>query len=160
MGLPMQADELFPSRENVVRGCTGLRRPHGRRGDNLLDAFRHLAQAAPAELDDHGFRVSRAPVRKDIDQGSLYLRSFGMAQLHFSELFQMIVKKPGMVDYGLKNEGFAAGNGRAMTAVDGARRQLRTCGHIGLVWVRPRARPRKIAGLASGKAVSVSPPRR
>src|SRR4051812_20964607 len=159
MGLPMQADELFPSRENVVRGCTGLRGPHRRRGDHLLDAFRHLAQAAPAELDDHGFRLSRAPVGKDIDQGSLDLRSFGMAQLDFSELFQMIVKEPGMIDYGLKNEGFAAGNGGAMAAVDGARRKLRTCGHIGFVWVRPRARPSKIAGLACGKAVSVAPPR-
>src|SRR5438105_13131687 len=104
MGLPMQADELFPSRENVIRGCAGLRGPHGWRGDHLLDAFRHIAQAAPSELGDHSVRVSRAPMGKDIDQGSLDLRSFGMAQLDFSELFQMIVKKPGMVDYRLKNE--------------------------------------------------------
>ena len=117
MILVMQADELFPGGEDIVRGSADRAAQTGRCRDYLLDAIRTSAQPRRASSAITSAASSRRP-GQNIDNRRLYLRGIEMAQLHSGELLKMIVKKPRMVDDCLKNERFAAGDGGAMAAVD------------------------------------------
>src|SRR5271166_811787 len=118
MPLAMQGDKLLPRREHVVGGGTCPRTPDGGCGDRLLDASCNLGQAPPAKLGHHALRVGCAAVGENVDESGLYLRGLGMAELDAGELLEMIMQEPGVIDDGLQNKGFAAGDGGTMAAVD------------------------------------------
>ena len=65
------------------------------------------------------------------------LRRLGVTKLDPGELLQMVVQQPGMIDDRLQDQSLAAGNGSAVTAMDGARRQLRARHHVGFARARP-----------------------
>ncbi len=72
-------------------------------------------------------------MRKDVEDRGLHLGRLGVAQLDRRKLLEMIMEQPGMIDDRLQDERLAAGNGGAMAAVHGARRELRASGDIGRV---------------------------
>ena len=52
-------------------------------------------------------------------------------QFERSRFFEVVVQEPGVVDEALQDQRLAAGDGAALAAEQGARRELRTCRLIG-----------------------------
>ena len=53
----------------------------------------------------------------DIDQRALQPLGIGMTEFERSELLEVIVQQPGVVERGQQDQGLAPGDGRAMAAV-------------------------------------------
>ena len=116
----MQGDKLFPGHEDVVGGGAPLGAPDRGRCDRLLDARGNLGEAAPLELAPHTLCIGGTALGKNVDQSSLYLCCLGMAELDAGECLQMVMQEPGIIDDGLEDKRFTAGNGDTVTAVDRA----------------------------------------
>ena len=67
----------------------------------------------------------------------------GMRQLQCRDLFQMVIQEPRVVDQGLQNQRFAAGQCAALSTHDRAVRKVRTGNLVGLA----------VDGLAAGRAL-------
>src|SRR5690349_13675987 len=115
MPLPMQGDKLLPCRKRVVRRSLRPRPPDRRRGNGLLNAGRGWRKSPPLEL------------------GSL-----GVAEVDCSELLQMLVQQPRVIDHRLQDERLARRNRSAAAAMNRARRKLRARRHITLAGKQTR----------------------
>src|SRR6185436_12378359 len=142
MPLPMQGDKLLPCRERVVRRSLRPRPPDRGCGDGLLNAGGGLRKSPPLELGSHGSPIRRTDVGENVDQLAFELGSLGVAEVDCSELLQMLVQQPRVVDHHLKDERLARSDGGAAAAMNGARGKLRARRHIALAGEQTRSRLR------------------
>src|SRR5262249_39048449 len=147
MPLPMQGDKLLPCRERVVGRSLRPRPPDRGRGDGLLNSGRGLRKSPPLELGSHGSPIRRAAVGENVDQLAFELGSLGVAEVDCSELLQMLVQQPRVIDDRLQDERLARTDGGATPAMNRARRERRAPPRVALAgeqtrstWGAPRSR--------------------
>src|SRR5215813_12878016 len=98
MPLPMQADKLRPSYQNIVRSGFRPGTPDRRGRDRQGNAPRHVAQATGGQLPLERFGIERGGMGGDIDERAFQPLGFGMAKFERGEFLQMVVQEPGMIE--------------------------------------------------------------
>src|SRR5579863_5583838 len=142
MPLGMQGDKLLPGQQNIGGGGSRPRGPDRRCGDRPLDTAQHIVKTTADEFgDEFGalavagllgiMRESLRPMGENVDQRAFELLRVGVAELGGSELLEVIVEEPGMIERGLQDQRFAARNRGAMAAMQRARGKVRACRHVG-----------------------------
>src|SRR3569832_441103 len=124
MPLTMQAAELAPGDQYVVRRGAFLGRPDRAGGDGGADAFDRVAEVAAGQLGLEPGSVQRGGVGGNVDQDSLEPLGVGMAELELAQLLEVIVQQPGVVERRLEDQRLAPRHRGAVAAVHGARRKL------------------------------------
>src|SRR5690348_13087833 len=145
MPLTMQADELAPGHQNVVRRGAFAGRPDRAGGDGGADPLDRVAEVAGSQLGLEPGDVERGGMRGNVDQDRLEPLGVGMTELELAQLLEVVMQQPGVVESGLQDQRLAQRHGRAVAAVHGACRKLLAGDDIGR---RPsRLRARKAAAL-------------
>src|SRR3569832_1731926 len=124
MPLTMQADELAPGDQNVVRRGAFLGRPDRAGGDGGADALVRVAEVAAGQLGLEPGGVQRGGMGGNVDQDRLEPLGVGMAELERAQLLEVIVQPPGVVERRLEDLCFAPRHRGAMAAMHGACRNL------------------------------------
>src|SRR5690349_9460105 len=119
MPLSMQADELAPGDQNVVRRRPLAGRPDGGRGDRRGDALDDWAEVPAGEFLLQSGRIERRGMRRDVDQRRFQPLGVGMAEFERGQLLEVIVKKPWVVERRLQDQRLPARYRRAVAPVHG-----------------------------------------
>src|ERR1700722_9201022 len=153
MLLPMQGHKLLPGVQNVVNSGVGAGAQARGRGDRALDPRykfgkttatrrRHEFGAAETILRGAIERDFAGVVGENIDQRGFELSRIAMVKFGLGQFFHVVVHQPGMIEHRLQDQCLASRYRRAMTAMYRARRQMRTCRHIGFIAPRSWRSPK------------------
>src|SRR3569833_2086254 len=143
MPLTMQADELAPGHQNVVRRRAFARPPDRAGGDGAAHALENVAEVASRQFGSQAGGVERYGMRGDVDQHRLEPLGIGVAELELAELLEVVVQQPGVVERRLEEQRLAPGHGGPVAAVHRACRKLLAADDVRAG--APRLRPGKAA---------------
>src|ERR1700691_3229410 len=135
MPLGMQGDKLFPGQQNIGGSGFGPRAPNRWSRNRALDAAEHVGKTAAGEVGQK-VRPRRSVVviqaetlgrmGKNVDQRAFQLLTVGVTEFSRSQLLEVVVENPGMIQRRLQHERFAPRDRGAMAAMQRARRKMRT----------------------------------
>ena len=146
----MQGKKLLPGQQNVARSRLRTDAPDRRRGDGALDPVQRVGKTGAAQLGLEflalslglaaGFALMTEPVGEDVDQCRLELAGIGVAEFGLGQFLHAVVQQPWMIERCQQDQSLAPRYGGAVTAMQRARGQLRTCGDIAFVAAKAGAR--------------------